>query len=66
MRPFAKCGNLYKEEAEEFISYFKDRLSEEKKVILKDIMECDFINDKVTEWLNQNESDLIREASFNG
>ncbi len=56
---------LYKEEAEEFISYFKDRPSEEKKVILNDIMECDFINDKVTEWLNQNESDLIREVGFN-
>ncbi|MDP2906424.1 MAG: hypothetical protein Q8O03_00640 [Nanoarchaeota archaeon] len=58
--------NLYKEEAEEFISYFKDRPSEEKKVIIKDIMECDFINDKVTEWLNQNESDLIREVGLNG
>jgi len=58
--------NLYKENAEDFISYFKDRLSEERKVILKDIMECDFINDNVTEWLNQNESDLIREVGFNG
>lgn len=57
---------LYKEDSEGFISYYEDRHMEEKKVILKDIMECDFINDKVTEWLNQNESDLIREVSFDG
>ncbi|MBM3199798.1 hypothetical protein FJZ53_02585 [Candidatus Woesearchaeota archaeon] len=57
---------LYKEDAEEFIEYFNERRSEEKKVILKDVMEYDFINDKVTEWLNEHEADLIREVGFDG
>lgn len=57
---------LYQEDAEGFINYFTDRCTEEKKVILKDIMECDSINDKVIEWLNNNESDLVREVGING
>jgi len=57
---------LYKEEAEGFINYFKERALEEKKVMLKDIMNCDFVNEKVADWLNQNESDLLREVGFNG
>lgn len=57
---------LYKEDAQGFIDYFSNRHEEEQKVILRDIMDCDFINDKVTEWLNQNESELIREVGLNG
>lgn len=58
--------NLYQTKPEEFIDYFKTRTVEERKVILKDVMDTDFVNEKVIDWLNQNESDLIREVGLNG
>lgn len=57
---------LYREDAETFIDYFRSRNPEEKKVIMKDIMECEHVNEKAINWLNENEPDLIREVSFNG
>ncbi len=57
---------LYREDAEGFINYFAERRVEEKKVILNDIMDGDFTNEKVIDWLNENEEDLIREVGFNG
>lgn len=57
---------LYKGDSGRFIEYFTNRILEEKKVILKDLLECDFINDEIVEWLNQNETELVREVGFNG
>jgi len=57
---------LYQNKPEDFIDYFKTRTIEEKKVIIKDVMDTDFVNEKVIDWLNQNEPDLIREVGLNG
>ncbi|MBM3199599.1 hypothetical protein FJZ53_01590 [Candidatus Woesearchaeota archaeon] len=57
---------LYKTKSEEFIDYFKTRTFDEKKAILKDIMDYEFTNEEVINWLNKNEQDLIREVGFNG
>lgn len=58
--------NMYKKDANIFIDYFSKRDPEEKKVIIKDVMNCDFVNEKVADWLNQNEPDLLREVGLNG
>ncbi|MDP2906429.1 MAG: hypothetical protein Q8O03_00665 [Nanoarchaeota archaeon] len=58
--------NFYKENTGIFIEYFSKRNPEEKKVIIKDVMDTDFVNEEVVEWLNQNESELIREVGLNG
>ncbi len=57
---------LYKEDASIFIDYFKNRSQEEKKIIMKDIMECEHVNENAINWLNENESELIREVGLNG
>ncbi len=57
---------LYKTDSESFIDYFAGRTTDEKRIILKDIMDSDFINDKVTVWLNDGYLDLMREVGFNG
>ncbi|MBM3199597.1 hypothetical protein FJZ53_01580 [Candidatus Woesearchaeota archaeon] len=58
--------SIYKDDTKGFIEYFKKKNVEEKKTILKDILNCDSINEEVANWLNQNEADLIREVGFNG
>lgn len=58
--------SMYKDDANTFIDYFTKRSVQEKKVILKDIIGCDFVNEKVADWLNQNEADLLREVGLNG
>lgn len=57
---------IYKEEPDYFVDYFKNRQVDEKKVILKDIMECEFVNEKVIDWINKNEAELLREVGFDG
>lgn len=56
--------DLYKEDGEGFIDYFQTRSSYEKKNILKDIFGCDFVNEDVAGWLDENEVELVREASM--
>jgi len=58
--------SMYKDDAGIFIDYFSKKSVQEKKVILKDIINCDFVNEKVADWLNHNESDLLREVGLNG
>jgi len=57
---------LYKKDADEFIEYFKSKKQDDKKTILKDIMNCDYTNKTATKWLHENELDLVRETSFLG
>lgn len=57
---------LYREDADGFIGYFSSRSLVEKKVMLKDVMGCDFVNEKVVNWLNEKEHDLVREVGLNG
>jgi len=58
--------NLYKKDADEFIEYFKSRKQDDKKTILKDIMNCDYTNKTATKWLHENELELVREVSMDG
>jgi len=58
--------DLYKENAEGFIEYFSSKNPEERKIILKDIMDCDFVNGDVADWLNKNELELVKEVGLNG
>ena len=55
---------LYKRDADEFIEYFKNREQDDKKTILKGIMNCDYTNDDVANWLHENEVELLREVSM--
>lgn len=57
--------SVYKNDAEKFLKYFKLLNKEEKKDALQKIMECEYDNEKVNKWLNENEADLLREISFN-
>jgi len=57
---------MYKTDSESFIDYFAGRTTDEKRIILKDIMDSDFVNEKVTVWLNEGYLDLMREVGFNG
>jgi len=57
---------LYKTDADEFINYFKSKKQDDKKTILKDIMNCDYTNKTATKWLHENEIELVREVSMDG
>lgn len=57
---------LYKNDSKGFIEYFPRRSTEEKKVIMKDVMECELMNEEVIKWLNENYLDLVREVGLNG
>ena len=56
--------NLYKKDSQEFIEYFKSRKPDDKKVILKGILNCDYTNKAVADWLDENEIELVREVSM--
>ncbi len=53
---------LYKENSEDFIKYFTSKCDSEKRVILSNIMDSDFINEKVVDWLNEHYSNLVSEV----
>lgn len=57
---------LYKEDTAKFIEYFRSKGVEEKKIMLKGILDSDFVNKDVVEWLDKSEPELLREVSFNG
>lgn len=56
---------LYKKNPIDFLAYFSRCTNLSKKKILKDIFESDFVNEEVIAWLEKNEMDILREASFN-
>ncbi len=53
---------LYKENSEDFIKYFTSKCDSEKRVILSNIMNSDFINEKVIDWLNEHYLNLISDV----
>lgn len=55
---------LYKKNSDKFIEYFQSRTSFTKKMILKEILSCSFVNEKVIEWLDKEESDLVRKVGL--
>jgi len=51
---------------QEFITQFSNiQDSEEKKLVLKSLMELDYDNKEVINWLDKNESILVREVGLN-
>lgn len=55
---------LYEKDAESFIGYFSSRSVEEKKKLIENMMGCDFTNERVIAWLNENEAELVREVGL--
>lgn len=58
--------SLYQRDSKNFISYFRSKSLEERKIIIKDLLGSDFVNEEVISWLNENEPVLIREVGLNG
>lgn len=57
--------DFYEKDTKKFIRYFKKKIIPDKKKIIKKVFECDFINEKVIEYLDEKESELIREVGLN-
>lgn len=55
---------LYKNDSKGFMEYFGSKPVEEKKAIIKDLMECDVTNEEVVNWLTKNHMDLVREVGL--
>ncbi len=55
---------LYKTDSVGFLIYFSINDNCDKVRILRDIFESDFVNEEVIAWLEKNELDIMREASF--
>ena len=51
--------SIYKDDAEKFLKYFKLLDKEEKKDVLKEILDCEYINEELTKWLSEHETDLL-------
>lgn len=57
---------VYKNNPKQFIRLFSKIEDKNKKTeLLNAILKCDYENKEVIEWLNKNETDLLREAGFN-
>ena len=57
---------IYKENADNFIEYFKNKNQDDKKTILKRLMNCDYTNKAVADWMDKNEIKLLRKVSMDG
>lgn len=62
-------GNIkscfYKESSEKFIDFFKSLSADEKKRVIKVIFNCNKTNNQeITEWLDKNEPELVREVGL--
>lgn len=67
-KPFGKIDDNYLEMYEKnpgkFIKYFNEQHYTDKKKILKEIIEQDFVNEKVAAWLDEKYSSLVREVGL--
>lgn len=55
---------LYKTDSVGFLVYFSRNDDCDKVRILRDLFESDFINEEVIAWLERNELEIMREATF--
>lgn len=55
---------LYKNDTEAFITYFKRSEKYVKELIVSDLFNCDYINKGVIEFLEKEYSQLLRDVSF--
>jgi hypothetical protein len=58
--------NLYKQDAQAFINYFRKLSDESRKIIIEKIYEDSFVNQEVVDWLEKSYTDLLREVGFSG
>lgn len=57
--------DLYKENSSDFIRYFSELEDvKEKKAILRLLLDCDYENKEIIDWLNKNHFELIRDAAL--
>jgi hypothetical protein len=56
--------SLYKEDSEKFIRFFRKRKFKEQKKILESILECEFTNETIIQYLDENWSNLVREVGL--
>ncbi|MBL7100810.1 MAG: hypothetical protein ISS23_02535 [Nanoarchaeota archaeon] len=58
-----KC--FYKENVQEFVKYFSNiKDTEEKEAVVRSILNCSYENKDAIQWLNNNESELIRKIGL--
>lgn len=57
-------SRLYQDDAKGFINYFSNINDEEKKGILRAILNCDHYNKEVIDWLDNNYANLIRDVGL--
>jgi hypothetical protein len=55
---------LYKKKPRKFIKYFSEQSDTDKKKILKELLEQDFVNEEVISYLDKHESKLIKEVGL--
>ncbi|MDP2907918.1 MAG: hypothetical protein Q8O03_08320 [Nanoarchaeota archaeon] len=56
--------SLYKEDSDKFVRFFRKRDFKEKKKILEGILECDFTNETIIKYFDENWSNLVREVGL--
>ncbi len=56
--------DLYRENSEDFIKYFKSRDYSEQRTILSDLLNCEDTNEQVISWLDENYSYLIKDVGL--
>lgn len=55
---------LYKNDTQAFITYFKRSEKYEKEVIISDLFNCEHVNKEVIEFLEKEYPELLRDVSF--
>ncbi len=55
---------LYEKNHKKFVKYFEQQSLDDKKKVIKELLEQDFVNEKIVEWLDKNYSGLIREVGL--
>lgn len=58
--------NLYRQDTQAFINYFRKLGDESRKIIIEKIYEDSFVNQEVVDWLEKSYTDLLREVGFSG
>ena len=56
--------DLYKNDTNQFISYFKRSEKHVQELIVSDLFNCEYTNKEVIEFLEKEYSNLLRDVSF--
>ncbi len=55
---------IYKDDAERFISFYSNQNPEDRIKILSNILNLDYVNEEVKLYIDENDSELLPEAGF--